>query len=66
MIKGKLITSILLGVEKMGLHVYLVFNGNAEDAINFYKEVFDSSEIQIHRFSDMPGFENYTPEGYEN
>lgn len=38
---------------------YLVFNGNCKEAINFYKEVFDSEEPQILPYGD------YMPEGSE-
>ena len=38
----------------MKLHPYLMFAGNCEDAINFYKDVFDAEIGQIMRYSEMP------------
>jgi PhnB protein len=35
------------------LNPYLSFNGNAEEALNFYKGVF-GGEVEISRFSDFP------------
>lgn len=32
---------------------YLTFNGNCEQAVNFYKKVFDA-EVQIMHFGDAP------------
>lgn len=33
---------------------YLTFNGNCEEAFNFYKSVFGGDFLTIMRFSDMP------------
>ena len=33
---------------------YLTFNGNAEEAMNFYKDVFGAEESSIMRYSEMP------------
>ncbi len=33
---------------------YLIFNGNCEEAFNFYKSVFGGKFNQISRFKDMP------------
>jgi len=45
------------------LHPYLNFDGNAEEAFNFYKSVFGGEfEGGIHRMSSAPGFENLTEE----
>ena len=38
----------------MKLNPYLNFNGNAEEAMNFYKSVFGGELTQIVRFKDMP------------
>jgi PhnB protein len=38
----------------VNLNPYLNFNGNAEEAANFYKNVF-GAELEISRFSDFPG-----------
>lgn len=36
------------------LNPYLTFNGNCEEAFNFYKTVFKSDAAFINRFSEMP------------
>lgn len=36
------------------LHAYLNFNGNCEEAFDFYKTVFNTPLIGVHRFGDMP------------
>lgn len=36
------------------LHAYLNFEGNCEEAFTFYETVFDTKNIGIHRFGDMP------------
>src|SRR3989338_2154223 len=38
----------------MKLNPYLNFNGNAEEAMNFYKSVLGGELTQIVRFKDMP------------
>jgi PhnB protein len=38
----------------LALNPYLQFNGEAEDALNFYKSIF-GGEADITRFSDFPG-----------
>lgn len=38
----------------MKLQSYLAFNGNCEEAINFYKDVFDGEIVMMSRFKDMP------------
>ncbi len=35
-------------------NIYLNFNGNCEDAFNFYKSVFGGEFTYIGRFGDMP------------
>jgi PhnB protein len=37
---------------------YLNFNGNTEEAFNFYKSVFGGEFITLQRFKDTPGCEN--------
>ena len=37
---------------------YLNFNGNTEEAFNFYKSVFSGEFATIVRFRDVPGNEN--------
>lgn len=36
------------------VNVYLTFNGNCEDAFNFYKSVFGGEFPYIGRYKDMP------------
>lgn len=38
----------------MKLIPYLGFNGNCEEAINFYKEVFDGEILQLGRYGESP------------
>ena len=40
---------------------YLNFNGNCEEAFNFYKSIFGGEFIQISRFKDVPA-EHSMPE----
>jgi PhnB protein len=40
-------------------NVYLNFNGNCEEAFNFYKSVFGNEFTYIGRFGDMPESEDY-------
>lgn len=39
---------------KIGLNPYLFFNGNARDAVNFYREVFDAKIEMMKTFEDGP------------
>ncbi|MBO2545112.1 VOC family protein [Salegentibacter sp. BDJ18] len=51
------------------LNPYLNFNGNTEEAFNFYKSVFKSDFSQLMRFTDMPPGEegaDKIPKEYEN
>lgn len=43
------------------VNVYLTFNGNTEEAFNFYKSVFGGEFSYIGRFKDMPVDENCPP-----
>ena len=36
------------------INPYINFNGNAEEAFNFYKSVFGGEFVMIMRFGDMP------------
>lgn len=36
------------------LHPYVNFNGNCEEAFNFYKSIFGGEFSYVGRFSDMP------------
>ncbi len=40
-------------------NTYLNFNGNCEDAFNFYKSVFGGEFTYIGRFGEMPESEDY-------
>lgn len=37
------------------INPYLIFDGNAEEAFNFYKSVFGGEFERVHRFGEMPG-----------
>lgn len=48
-------------------NTYLNFNGNCEEAFNFYKSVFGGEFTYIGRFGEMPSSEDYTvPETDKN
>jgi PhnB protein len=42
------------------LHAYLNFNGNCEEAFQFYQNVFGGPLLGIHRFGDMPADPNFS------
>jgi PhnB protein len=49
----------------MQLEPYLLFSGNCEEALNFYKEIFGGTIEGLSRWSEMPPNENgpqVTPE----
>lgn len=41
------------------VNIYLTFNGNCEEAFNFYKEVFGGEFQFIGRYSEMPPDPNF-------
>lgn len=41
------------------VNIYLTFNGNCEEAFNFYKSVFGTEFNYISRFGDMPPSEEH-------
>lgn len=41
-------------------NIYLNFNGNCEEAFNFYKSVFGGEFDHIGRFSEMPKSDEYS------
>ena len=43
------------------VNVYLTFNGNCEEAFNFYKSVFGGEFTYIGRYGDMPAQEGMPP-----
>lgn len=42
------------------IHAYLNFNGNCEEAFNFYQTVFEKPLLGTHRFGDMPADPNFS------
>jgi len=49
------------------VNTYLTFNGNCEEAFNFYKSVFGSEFAYIGRFGEMPEGDGYSvPESDKN
>lgn len=48
------------------INPYINFNGNAEEAFNFYKSVFGGEFATIMRFKDMVNPENPMPENEAN
>ncbi|MBD1426600.1 VOC family protein [Sphingobacterium arenae] len=42
------------------LHAYLNFNGNCEEAFQFYQTVFGRPLLGLHRFGDMPADPNFS------
>ncbi|MCW9065479.1 MAG: VOC family protein, partial [Ignavibacteriaceae bacterium] len=43
------------------VNVYLTFNGNCEEAFNFYKTIFGGDFPYVGRFKDMPPHEGSKP-----
>ncbi|AIM36314.1 VOC family protein [Sphingobacterium sp. SG20118] len=41
------------------LHAYLNFNGNCEEAFEFYQSVFNAPSLGVYRFGDMPADPNF-------
>lgn len=41
------------------VHAYLNFNGTCEEAFTFYEKVFNTKNMGMHRFGDMPADPNY-------
>lgn len=41
------------------IHAYLNFNGNCEEAFEFYAKVFQKESMGVHRFGDMPQDPNF-------
>lgn len=46
----------------MKIDIYLNFNGNTEEAFNFYKSVFGGEFTALQRFGDTPEAGNVAPE----
>jgi PhnB protein len=47
------------------INPYLNFDGNTEEAFNFYKSVFGGDFVMVMRFKDLPDPSN-VPEKYKN
>lgn len=47
------------------INPYLNFNGNTEEAFNFYKSVFGGEFVMLQRFKDIPGGEKMSAEDGE-
>jgi PhnB protein len=53
--------------EKMAVDVYLNFNGNTREAVEFYAEVFETEKPHIMTFGDTPPDPNFVlPEEAKN
>lgn len=48
-----------MGVKKVSVDVYLNFNGNCREAVEFYAEVFKTEKPQIMTFGEAPPNPNY-------
>lgn len=48
------------------INPHINFNGNAEEAFNFYKSVFGGEFIKIIRFKDLAGMESQIPASEAN
>jgi PhnB protein len=48
-----------MGVKKMSVDVYLNFNGNCREAVEFYAQVFKTEKPQIMTFGEAPPNPNY-------
>lgn len=44
-----------------GVNIYLTFNGNCEEAFEFYKSILGGEYLSISRFSDMPPMDDMPP-----
>lgn len=38
----------------MSINVYMIFNGNCQEAVEYYAQVFGAQHTEISRFGDMP------------
>jgi uncharacterized glyoxalase superfamily protein PhnB len=45
----------LIQIAMISINPYLVYNGNCEEAFNFYKKVFGSESLYIGHYKDAPG-----------
>jgi PhnB protein len=47
--------------RSVAINPYLTFNGNCEEAFNFYRGVFGGNFVYVGRFKDMPPQEGHPP-----
>lgn len=52
-------TIIYLGVKKMSIDVYINFNGNCREAVEFYAQVFETEKPNIMTFGETPPSPEY-------
>ncbi|USB31693.1 VOC family protein [Paenibacillus sp. YPG26] len=51
----------------VGMHPYLVTNGNGQEAVKFYEAALDAQVVAVQTFGDLPeNPEHPTPPGAEN
>ncbi|SHS89046.1 glyoxalase/bleomycin resistance protein/dioxygenase [Mycobacteroides abscessus subsp. abscessus] len=51
----------------LGIHPYLVLNGNGQEAVKFYEEAIDAKVVSVQTFGDMPDNPEYpTPPEAKN
>ncbi len=43
------------------LNVYLTFNGNCQEAFDFYKSVFGGAYLNVARYKDVPAEQQHDP-----
>jgi PhnB protein len=61
------VTNLFEGVKQVAVEVYLNFNGNCREAVEFYANVFGTEQPQIMTFGDTPPDPNFTlPEEAKN
>jgi PhnB protein len=59
-------TKIIKGKIMALINPHINFNGNAEEAFNFYKSIFGGEFAMVMRFKDMASPENLIAENEEN
>lgn len=53
-------TDLIEGVSQMAVDVYLNFNGNTREAVEFYAQVFETDKPEIMTFGETPADPNFT------
>lgn len=46
-------------------NIYLNFNGNLEEAFNFYRDVFEGRYLELKKYAEMPHSDSLIPEDRE-